>query len=59
MFQGAVPILKSRKTQINKVEKPVELAVILVKLFKKRPVSSNTKTLPLVTKVCHLRRPVW
>lgn len=37
MFQGAPPILESRKTKINKVEKPVELAVILLKLFKNRP----------------------
>lgn len=31
MLQSALPILKSRKTQINTVEKPVELAAILVK----------------------------
>jgi len=31
MLQGAIPIPKSRKTQINTVEKPVKLAVIPVK----------------------------
>lgn len=31
MLQGALPIQKSRQTQINTVEKPVELAVMFVK----------------------------
>lgn len=59
MLQGALPIEKSRQTQMNTVEKPVELAVILVmKQFKNSLLSFNPKALSLLTKVCHLRRPV-